>query len=95
MSQKYSRETLIRAWEMAQVIPHVDSTKVRKDRCGAVISFNEYGNRNSRFGWEIDHIFALAKGGADTWDNVQPLHWDNNCTKGDGPLVCSTNPTNQ
>lgn len=56
---------------------------MRKDRYGSLMRRNEYGNRNSLYGWEVDHIIPLAKGGLDVLSNWQPLNWQNNAQKSD------------
>lgn len=72
-------------WEKGSIIGGYDSSLWRKDICGKVMKFTEHGNRNSEYGWEIDHIKAVANGGDDNINNLQPLHWTNNSTKGDKP----------
>ena len=59
----------------------------RKDQCGAWIKFSEYGNRNSKYGWEIDHIKPASKGGDEVINNARPLHWKNNASRQDGRLT--------
>jgi 5-methylcytosine-specific restriction endonuclease McrA len=44
--------------------------------------WEHYGQQTS-FGWEVDHIRAVANGGSDDLDNLQPLQWENNRKKGD------------
>jgi len=36
-----------------------------------------------QFGWEIDQIRPVAKGGADELGNLQPLQWQNTGGKAD------------
>jgi hypothetical protein len=61
----------------------------RKDQCGAWILKHAYGDRNSAYGWEIDHIAASSKGGSDQLGNLRPLHWRNNATRQDDRLICA------
>ncbi len=85
---KENKEIIQQVWNKAIVVINQDPTSIRKDRCGAWIKFEDYGNRGSEYGWEIDHIVPVSKGGSDGLFNLQPLHWDNNMAKGDGDLVC-------
>lgn len=56
------------------------------DACGALIGWGHYGNRNSEYGWEVDHI---NPNGGDDLSNLRPLQWQNNAAKSDGKLVCA------
>ncbi|MGJ0636996.1 HNH endonuclease signature motif containing protein [Xenorhabdus bovienii] len=73
-------------WEKAEVVKHVDSNKCRKDQCGAWIQFDEHGNRDNDFGWEIDHITPVSKGGSNLLANLRPLQWENNASRSDDRL---------
>lgn len=72
-------------WNKAVAVTGVDPRIKRKDKCGAWIARSAYGDHDSDFGWDIDHIHPVAKGGGDQLLNLQPLHWKNNVSKGDGP----------
>lgn len=74
----------VAVWLKANPIPGRDMRLWRQDPCGAYMHWNEYGNTNSQFGWEVDHIFPVARGGNDVLDNLQALHWQNNRSKADG-----------
>lgn len=87
-ANRYDHAKLSAVWNKGTIIPGSDPNVVRKDACGATIYWREHGNRNSRFGWEVDHIKPESHGGSDDLWNLQPLHWQNNVAKGDGPLRC-------
>ena len=69
-------------WIKGHVIPGYDPTVWRRDDFGHAIRFSDYGNRSSTYGWEIDHIVAIALGGSDGLSNLRPLHCTNNATLG-------------
>jgi hypothetical protein len=52
-----------------------------------LIKRSEHGNRDSQFGWEIDHVVPKALEGTDLFGNLQPLHWRANVAKGPSPSV--------
>lgn len=45
--------------------------------------WNQYGNQDNSFGWEIDHILPTSKGGPDIVENLRALQHQNNASKGD------------
>jgi hypothetical protein len=75
-------------WSKGVIVPNYNSSVWRKDACNAWIKRTEYGNRDSIYGWEIDHIIPKSKGGAESLDNKRPLQWKNNVGKQDDRLVC-------
>ena len=57
----FSDETKLAVWNKAQVVSGNDPASWRKDQCGAWIGWAFYGNRDSQYGWEIDHITPVSK----------------------------------
>jgi hypothetical protein len=70
-------------WRKASIVSNTKPSIWRKDYAGAWIEYNKYGNTNSKYGWQADHLKPLAKGGIDDVSNMLPLHWKNNETKSD------------
>lgn len=79
----FAGTTVVAVWTKGRVIDGYDRNVWRYDMCGTPMKFSDYGNTNSKHGWEIDHIKPVAKGGTDDLSNLQPLQWDNNRRKGD------------
>jgi hypothetical protein len=75
-------ESIIQAvWQMAEISKEFPPLRV--DCFGGLMFEHGYGFTGSKFGWEIDHRKAVAKGGGDELQNLQPLQWGNNLTKAD------------
>ena len=55
---------------------------IGRDCCGALLRRSQYG-METPWGWEIDHIQPVARGGTDDLSNLQPLQRENNRLKGD------------
>ena len=71
-------------WDNKAVkVDGVDPDVFRQDYAGAWMRYADYGNRNSQYGWEIDHLKPLAQGGEEVMTNYLPLQWQNNVRKGD------------
>lgn len=86
--QKFDDETVQAVWGKARKFTDNDPNVFRKDVCNAWLKRSSYGDRNAKYGWEVDHIVPVARGGGDDLVNLQPLHWRNNEAKGDGNLIC-------
>lgn len=82
----YSDDDIESVWRKGATDPRYDSSRFRKDACGAWMVRSDYGNRDSAHGWEIDHIDPR---GGDNLANLRPLQWENNASRQDGPLTCS------
>ena len=90
------------AWCSALIIPEHNPDHIRQDACGAWIVYEDYNNRDSMFGWEIDHIYPVSRlrclGVPEVlWDNplnIRALHWRNNLSKGNESVVTDEGATN-
>ena len=81
--QGWSQQQIVSVWQKGAPIQDYDAAIWRRDRCGSAMKFSEHGNRQSEYGWEIDHINPVDNKGGDELNNLQPLNWANNAAKGD------------
>ncbi len=79
----WSEAMKLRIWRKGTDIPLKSNTEWKRDKCGSAMKYSEYGNRNSVYGWEIDHINPISNNGSDNLDNLQPLNWAHNASKSD------------
>lgn len=87
---EYTEEQKRAFWEWTNVVDGEDPNEVRRDASGAIIHYSDYKNRNSDYGWEIDHIYPKARleeAGVPEeliYDsrNLRPMNWKNNVSKG-------------
>lgn len=82
MAKEFSERVKEAVWNKAKIVLGYNPSDLRQDIAGAWIKKSEYGNRKSPWGWEIDHIKPESAYGSDNLDNLQPLQWENNASKG-------------
>ncbi len=83
-------QTKLAVWQKATAIEGYDEAIWRRDICGHAMNYYQHNNIESDYGWKIDHIQPTAKGGSNTFENLQPLFCETNRSKGDQwPWNCS------
>ena len=70
-------------WQHGHLIPG-SSSFWRLDDFGRVMYYSDYGNRSSKWGWEVDHIVPVAQGGTDDLSNLRFLNWWSNLQRQSG-----------
>ena len=88
LQENWSNDQIKAVWNKGIIVPGYDSTKYRKDIAGAWMIYTMYGEAESDYGWEIDHIHPKSMMGSDFISNLQPLQWQNNRSKGDDYPCC-------
>lgn len=79
----WSQDDIRSVWNKGRVTENYDKNVWRYDRCGSPMKYDDFGRRNSKYGWEIDHITPVCHSGSDELINLQPLQWENNVRKSD------------
>jgi 5-methylcytosine-specific restriction endonuclease McrA len=79
----WSDQTKKEVWEKGLAIPEYSPEIWRWDKYASPMKWSDFGDRKSKYGWEIDHVKPVIHAGNDSIDNLQPLNWKNNAEKGD------------
>lgn len=79
---QFDKDIVDAVWRKAIVQPNNNPDMFRQDYAGAWICYNDFENHNSKYGWDIDRLKPLNRGGSDTLDNLYPLNWKNKESKG-------------
>ena len=85
----FSQEIIDAVWAKAQTVDGFDENKYRKDVCGAWMIKDSYGDKESIYGWEIDHICPvsilkernISEEVINNLSNLRALQWENNRRK--------------
>ncbi len=86
-----TEEQIQEAWDRATVVDGFDKNRYRKDACGAWIIRNKYGDTDSLYGWQVDHIVpqsllrdkGFCESMIDNSLNLRALQHENNKSKSD------------
>lgn len=96
-----TNDVIDKIWDKGIIVDGFNPARYRKDACGAWIDKEQYGNTESDFGWEIDHIVPMAlleQAGVPEkmiFDirNLRPFNCRNNRSKGKDYPVYHANVT--
>jgi len=88
LGRPFDEKIIKDVWAKGEVVGSNNPDEYRKDECGAWMYFSHFNNRNSQYGWEIDHIEFVDHVASEDLSNLRPLQWQNNACKGSGELAC-------
>lgn len=87
---EYSEEEKRYYWGLTNEVDGENPDEVRRDASGAIIHYREYKDRDSDYGWEIDHIYPksllleanVPEELINDPINLRAMNWKNNVSKG-------------
>ncbi len=79
---EFSDNDLALIWSKGNVESGYNADRFRKDDYGRWMERGEYGNRQHKWGWEVDHIRRDRHGGSNQLSNLRPLNWESNVNRG-------------
>jgi hypothetical protein len=85
----WTEDQIRAAWNQGQIAERFNPDKWRKDPCGAWIARQQFGNKESSFGWEIDAVALEAGAAGGNASDLRPLQWKNASAKTNDKLVCA------
>lgn len=78
----FTQDEIQMVWNSARELPNNPPALWRQDACNKPIYRHSYGAL-TKYGWEIDHVQPVSRGGEDYLYNLQALQWFVNRSKGD------------
>lgn len=68
-------------WTRLRAVQNRDPALWRLDDFGNLLFWSDYGNRDSPFGWEIDHVVPKELKGSSYPSNLRALSWKANVNR--------------
>jgi hypothetical protein len=84
LGKPFDAATIQAVWNKAEISSK--HSPLKTDAFGSLMWKEAYQNVNTKFGWEIDHISPVSRGGGDELENLQALQWEHNRHKRDNVL---------